>query len=63
MTESKKYTINGETMTVTQFAVKHNLSPQLIRQRINLGWTYPDIFTPLQRLGYKRIKHNGSKII
>lgn len=62
MREIKKYTINGETLTISQFAIKYNIPPYALRQRIVWGWTYPDIFSPLQKLGSKRIKHNGEKI-
>ena len=33
----KKYTINGETMTIAQFAKKYKLTPDLIRNRIHQG--------------------------
>lgn len=52
--QAKLYTINGETMTLKEFADKYGILQQVLRQRINSGWAEEDLFIKPKS---KRKKH------
>lgn len=50
----KKYTINGETMTIPEFARKYNLDCATIRWRITHGKKDNEILQPIGEMRWQR---------
>lgn len=59
MARGDKYTINGETMTIPEFARKYNLNESVIRGRIKNGVPDDRIFISVKE--YRRTRNKGWK--
>jgi hypothetical protein len=46
MRKAKTFTINGETMTIPEFAAKYNINKNVLRNRITAGMSDEYIFLP-----------------
>src|SRR5690606_3340802 len=49
--KSKRYTVNGTTLSIREWGDKLNIDPQLIYARVYAGWSIEEALNPL---GYKR---------